>query len=111
MGKPCALEKKEKSKGSLDKPSEKRAPREPREKKWTGPRYFGTARNKEEILKKFTKELAGIQTAQGSMLMGIRNEERHVLSVAYNSEEKVWKQMETQELVPDDGKLGTSGKA
>ena len=43
--------------------------------------------------------------------MDTKNEERHVLSATYNSEEKVWKQVVTQELAPDEGKLGTSGKA
>ena len=40
---------------------------------------------------KCRKESARIWTVQESMLMDIRNKERHVPSAAYDSEEKLWK--------------------
>ena len=44
--------------------------------------YFGIARTR-EILRKCRKGLAGILTAQWSMLKDTRNEDRHVPSTAY----------------------------
>ena len=41
-----------------------------------------------EILKKCRKGSAEILTAQGSMLMDTRNEDRHVPSATYDSERK-----------------------
>ena len=47
--------------------------------------YYGAAKTR-GVLGKCKKEFAGIWTAQGSMLMDTRNEDRHVLSAAYNLE-------------------------
>ena len=44
------------------------------------------------------------------MLMDTRNEEKHVPSSAYNSKEKFWKQMMTQEPTPNEGKPSISGR-
>ena len=55
----------------------------------TGLGHLGATKIRKGILGKCRKESAGSWTAQGSMLMDTRNEERHISSAAYNSEDRI----------------------
>ena len=68
--------------------------------KETRPRYRRAAKTREGILGKCRKQSAGSWTAQGSMLMGIRNKEKHVPSVACNSEEKTLETADGLMIIP-----------
>ena len=108
MGKHWALEKEEKAEEAWPRLCEKN----PQEvEKETGLGYRGAARTKEGILGKCMKQSAGSWIAQGSMLIGIRNEERHVPSVACNSEEKTLETTDDLETNTYKGKSSTSGRA
>ena len=101
MSKPWALENEEKVKEAWSSLYEKNPQGAQKE---TGSGYRGAAKSRERILEKSKKQLAGSWIAQGSMLMGTRNEERHVPSTACNSEEKTLN-------TADEGKSGTSKRA
>ena len=101
MSKPCALENEEKVEEAWPSLCEKNLQGAQKE---TGSGYLGAAKSRERILGKSKKQLAGSWIAQGNMLMGTRNEERHVPSAACNSEEKTLK-------TADEGKYGTLKRA
>ena len=88
MGTPWALGKEEKKEEAWPNLCEKSSQGAQKE---TRPGYLRATRTREGILGKCKKESARSWTAQGSILMDTRNEEIHVPSVAYNSEEKLWK--------------------
>ena len=107
MGKPWALEKEEKAEEAWPSLCEKNPQRAQKE---TEPGYRGTARTREGIIGKCKKESAGSWTGQGSMLMGTRNEERHVPSTACNLEEKTLEIDDDLRTSTYEGKPGTSGR-
>ena len=108
MGKPWALEKAKKAKEVWPSLCEKNLKEAQKE---IGPGYRGAAKTREGILEKCRKQSVGSWTAQGSMLMGTRNEERHVPSVAYNSEEKTLETRDDLGTNTYEGKLGILGRA
>ena len=83
MSKPWALENEEKIEEAWPSLCEKNPQGAQKE---IGPGYRRAAKSRERILGKSKKQLARSWIAQGSMLMGTRNEKRHVSSATYNSE-------------------------
>ena len=108
MGKPWALENEEKVEAAWPSLCEKNLQGAQKE---TGSGYLGAAKSRERILGKSKKQLAGSWIAQGNMLMGTRNEERHVPSVAYNSEEKTLETGDDLGTNTYEGKLGILERA
>ena len=108
MGKPWALKKEEKVEEAWSSLCEKNPQGAQKE---TELRYWGDARTKEGIIGKCRKKSAGSWTTQGSMLMGTKNEERHVPSAACNSEEKTLETDDDLRTSTYEGKPGTSRRA
>ena len=108
MSEPWALEKEEKAEEAWPSLCEKSSQWVQEE---TGLGYFGATKTKEGILGKCKKESAGRWIAQKSMLMGTRNEERHVPSTTCNPEKKALKTDNDLGTNTYEGKPGTLGKA
>ena len=105
MSKPWALENEEKAEEAWPSLYEKKPQGAQKE---IGPGYRGAAKSRDKILGKSKKQSVGSWIGQGTMLMGTRNQKRHVSSAACNSKEKTLKTTDDLRTSTYEGKPYTS---